>query len=55
MEQWDLMKIPLIEDIIFAKMEEVKMIFKDQIEALQRCQQLTNNRIGRGKPQSKNF
>ena len=27
MEQWELMKVPLIENIIFSKMEEVKMIF----------------------------
>ena len=55
MEQWELMKVPLIENIIFAKMEEVKMVFKDQIKALQQCQQLTNNHSKRGKPQSKNF
>jgi transcriptional regulator with XRE-family HTH domain len=45
MKQWDLIKIPVIENIIFSKMKEVKMLFKDQIEALQRCRQLTNNRI----------
>ena len=55
MEQWELMKVPLVENIIFAKMEEVKVIFKDQIEALQRCQQLTTNRIKHGKPRFKNF
>jgi transcriptional regulator with XRE-family HTH domain len=45
MEQWELMKVPLVENIIFAKMEEVKMVFKDQIEALQQCRQSTNNGI----------
>jgi len=38
-------KVPEVENIIFTKMEEVKMICKDQIEAFQRCQELTNNNI----------
>jgi len=50
MELWELLQVPTVEDIIFTKMEEVKMVFKDQIEALQRCQELTNNPIERGKP-----
>ena len=45
MEQWELIKIPPVENIIFTKMKEVKMVFKDQIEAFQRCRQLTNDRI----------
>ena len=50
LELWELLKAPLVENIIFSKMEEVKMIFKDQIGAFQRCQQLTSNRIKPGKP-----
>ena len=43
-DHWELMKVPAIENIIFGKLEEVKLVFKDQIDALKRCQQLTNDR-----------
>jgi transcriptional regulator with XRE-family HTH domain len=42
LELWELLQVPEIENIIFTKMEEVKMVFKDQIEAFQRCRELTN-------------
>jgi transcriptional regulator with XRE-family HTH domain len=48
MELWELLQVPTVENIIFTKMEEVKMIFKDQIEAFNRCQELTSNGIKGG-------
>lgn len=47
-EQWELMKVPEIENIIFAKMEEARIIFKEQIEALKQCQQLTGGKSKHG-------
>jgi transcriptional regulator with XRE-family HTH domain len=47
-ELWELMKVPEIEKSIFAKMEQAKMIYKDQIEALQRCHQLTGGKSKHG-------
>ena len=45
-----MMKLPGVEKIIFAKMEQVKVIFKDRIEAWRRCQELKNNGIENGNP-----
>lgn len=49
-ELWELLKVPEIGNIIFGKMEEAKMIFRDQVEALRRCQELTRNGIKRRNP-----
>jgi len=48
MELWELLKVPSVENIIFTKMEEVKMVFKDQIEAFQRCKQLSGDQDKHG-------
>jgi transcriptional regulator with XRE-family HTH domain len=50
LELWELLKVPSVENTIFTKMEEVKVIYKDRIEAFRRCRQLTNNPV---KPQPK--
>ena len=48
LELWELLQVPSVENIIFTKMEEVKMVFKDQIEAFQRCQQLSGDQDKHG-------
>ena len=48
LELWELLQVPEIEKIIFTKMEEVKMVFKDQIEAFQRCKQLSGGQDKHG-------